>query len=156
MESYRDILDQHDDTALSSPELWEHAGFWVRLAALVIDGIILYILRTIISFSILATADPNSLLFSVWLSVIVNSLVVLLYYILLESGKNQATLGKMALGIRVVDQRGERITVLRAIARYFARILSTLTLLIGYFMAGFTQNKQALHDLICSTYVIRR
>ena len=156
MESYRDILDQHDDTALSSPELWDHAGFWVRLAALVIDGIILYILRTIISFSILATADPNSLLFSVWLSVIVNSLVVLLYYILLESGKNQATLGKMALGIRVVDQRGERITVLRAIARYFARILSTLTLLIGYFMAGFTQNKQALHDLICSTYVIRR
>ena len=156
MESYRDILDQHDDTALSSPELWEHAGFWVRLAALVIDGIILYILRTIISFSILATADPNSLLFSVWLSVIVNSVVVLLYYVLLESGKNQATLGKMALGIRVVDQRGERITVLRAIARYFARILSTLTLLIGYFMAGFTQNKQALHDLICSTYVIRR
>ncbi|MDX6593454.1 MAG: hypothetical protein QOJ13_2650 [Gaiellales bacterium] len=67
-----------------------------------------------------------------------------------------ATLGRRALGIKVTDVEGNRITFARATGRYFAKILSALTLLIGYIMAAFTARKQALHDLIAGTLVVNR
>jgi len=77
-----------------------------------------------------------------------------LYYALMESSSKQATLGKMAIGIKVVDLNGNRITFGRATGRYFGKILSGLILNIGYIMAGFTERKQALHDMIASCLVI--
>ena len=73
----------------------------------------------------------------------------------MQSSSRQATLGKMALGIKVTSLDGERISFLRATGRYFATILSSLLLMIGYIMAAFTQRKQALHDMIASTLVVR-
>jgi uncharacterized RDD family membrane protein YckC len=79
-----------------------------------------------------------------------------LYYSLMESSPWQATLGKRALGLQVTDLHGNRISFGRATGRYFAKIVSGLTLSIGYLMAGFTRRKQALHDIISECLVIRR
>ena len=68
----------------------------------------------------------------------------------------QATPGKLAFGIEVTDLAGARIGLGRAIARYFAVLLSYLTLCIGFALAGWTRRRQALHDLICGTLVVNR
>jgi uncharacterized RDD family membrane protein YckC len=73
----------------------------------------------------------------------------------MESSARGATLGKMALGLRVVDLNGDRIGFGRATGRYFGKIVSGLILGIGYFMAAFTQQKQALHDIMAGCLIIR-
>jgi uncharacterized RDD family membrane protein YckC len=77
-----------------------------------------------------------------------------LYFALMESSNRMATLGKMAIGIKVTDLNGNRVSFGRATGRYFARILSGMILMIGYIMAGFTQKKQALHDMMASCLVV--
>ena len=67
----------------------------------------------------------------------------------------QATLGKKAIGIQVTDLDGERISLARALGRYFAKILSGLILYVGFFMAGWTRRKQGLHDMVAGTLVVR-
>lgn len=86
--------------------------------------------------------------------VIISTLFQWLYYALMESSKRQATLGKMALGIKVTDTDGNRISFGRASGRYFAKFISGFVFMIGYIMAGFTAKKQALHDIIASCLVI--
>jgi uncharacterized RDD family membrane protein YckC len=78
-----------------------------------------------------------------------------LYFSLQESSDRQATLGKRVMGIKVVDLEGRRITFGRATGRHFAKLLSGLICDIGFIMAGFTERKQALHDMIASTLVVR-
>jgi uncharacterized RDD family membrane protein YckC len=77
-----------------------------------------------------------------------------LYYSLMESSASQATLGKMALAIKVVDAEGRRLSFLHALGRWAAAALSYLTLYIGFLMAAFTARKQALHDLVAGTQVV--
>ena len=79
-----------------------------------------------------------------------------LYFTLFEASKKQATPGKIALGILVMDTDGNRITFGRANGRYWGKILSGMTLLIGYLMAAFTQQKQALHDMMADCLVVRK
>src|SRR5690606_40469228 len=78
------------------------------------------------------------------------------YYGWFHASNSQATLGKMAIGIKVVRGDGTRISFARGFARYFAMILSALTLGIGFLMAAFTERKQALHDILCDTLVVDR
>ena len=84
-----------------------------------------------------------------------NTLVNWLYAALLESSSYQATLGKMALGLKVIALEGHRISFARATGRHFAKILSLLMFLIGFIMVGFTRRKQGLHDMLAGTLVIR-
>jgi len=84
-----------------------------------------------------------------------SGIIRLLYFTLMESSKHQATLGKMALGMKVVRADGGRISMGKAILRYFGKWLSGLILGIGYIMAAFTDKKRALHDMIASTLVVR-
>jgi len=79
-----------------------------------------------------------------------------LYGASLESSSRQATVGKMALGLKVTDLQGQRVSLARATGRHFAKIISVMTLYIGYIMAGFTDRHQALHDMIAGTLVERR
>jgi uncharacterized RDD family membrane protein YckC len=79
-----------------------------------------------------------------------------LYYALLESSPHQATIGKLAVGIKVTDENGNRVTLLRASGRHFAKIISAMILMIGFIMAGFTEKKQALHDMIANCLVIKK
>ncbi len=76
-----------------------------------------------------------------------------LYEALMESSSRQATLGKMIFQMKVTDLSGSRISFARATGRYFAKWLSGLTLFIGYIIAGFTERKQALHDMVAGTLV---
>ena len=71
-------------------------------------------------------------------------------------GRWGATVGKMACGLRVVTAEGEPITYMRAFGRFWAFMLSGIILYIGYIMAGFDDEKRALHDRICSTRVIKK
>ena len=70
------------------------------------------------------------------------------YFAYLESSKNQATLGKLALRIAVTDLQGNRITFARATLRFFAKIVSVITLFVGFIIIAFTRNRQGLHDMI--------
>jgi uncharacterized RDD family membrane protein YckC len=78
-----------------------------------------------------------------------------LYFALLESSARGATVGKMVLGLRVVDGQGNRISFLRATGRFFAKILSGMILFIGFLMVAFTERKRGLHDIIADTLVVK-
>jgi uncharacterized RDD family membrane protein YckC len=80
-------------------------------------------------------------------------LVPWLYYALLESSQNQATLGKMVVGILVTDRAMQRITFTRATLRHFAKIISLLVFGIGFFCILYTKKRQGLHDYVARTYV---
>jgi Tfp pilus assembly protein PilE len=82
--------------------------------------------------------------------------VPLVYYAAFESSSLMATPGKMALGIIVCDMHGGRMSFWRALGRNIAKWISNITLYVGYFMAGFTQRRQALHDMICSCLVVKK
>ena len=86
---------------------------------------------------------------------VVNTVVYWLYFALMESSSWQATLGKRAVGVKVVNDGGGRITFITATIRYIGKIVSGAIFLIGYIMAAFTAKKQALHDMIASTYVVK-
>ena len=157
-----------------------YAGFWRRFAAYIIDGFIIAFIQQIMILPFLAifglsfissagfdiealeNSDPAALgslvaIIGAYLSMVI-MLVVLqwLYYSLMESSKYQGTLGKIALNIKVTNYYGERITFIRATGRYFGKILSGLILMIGYIMAGITEKKQALHDIMAETLVVKK
>jgi len=78
------------------------------------------------------------------------------YYVLFESSPARGTLGKIALNLFVGDVHGDPISYRRAAFRYLFKIFSTLLLGLGWFMAAFTPRKQALHDVMAGTLVLRR
>src|SRR5262249_47608241 len=80
-------------------------------------------------------------------------IVTWLYSSIMESSSTRGTIGKIATGIAVTDLKGERISFLRAAARYFLKTMLSLCG-VGYVVAAFTQNRQAVHDLIAGTVVI--
>jgi uncharacterized RDD family membrane protein YckC len=75
------------------------------------------------------------------------------YFTLMESSEGQATLGKRAMNLIVADESGNRLSRQQALIRNISRIISGIICLIGYFMAFFTEKKQALHDIIAKTNV---
>lgn len=131
-----------------------YAGFWKRLAAAFIDGIVLMV-GLVIGYLILGAivgTGPGTPFAA--LSSALSIGLGIGYYVTQESGSHQATFGKRALGIIVTDLHGNRISNGRAIGRYFAKLVSGLILLIGYLMAAFTEKKQALHDMMAGTLVV--
>ncbi|MET0226392.1 MAG: RDD family protein [Dokdonella sp.] len=141
-----------------------HAGFWRRCAALVIDGILIGIASSVVQAIagvgmmgvVGAGGDlrPDALFGAMVVPFLILFVGQWLYFAVFESGKAQATPGKMAMGIKVVDDVGQRIGFGRASGRYFGKIVSGLILNIGYLLAGFTARKQALHDMMAGTLVV--
>ena len=149
-----------------------YASFWRRLVAFIIDSIVITFPSMILSGVCAALfmpkflgamgAEPSPESISALLSAygfvmvinLVSALIFWLYYALMESSAKQATLGKMAMGIKVVDEKGQRISFARATGRTFSKIISYTILYFGFFMAAFTKKRQALHDLIATTYVV--
>jgi uncharacterized RDD family membrane protein YckC len=86
---------------------------------------------------------------------IVIPIVKLIYHIIMESSVKQATYGKQILRIKVGDLQGQRVTVGRAAGRNIAKILSVLTLFIGYLFSFFNKQQQCLHDMIAGTLVMK-
>lgn len=147
-----------------------YAGFWLRFVALIIDQLLLYFVGMILFLPFAASMGMRGMMtgrppdvqalfpmiHAMLRLALLRMVIHWLYYSLLESSAWQATLGKKALGLEVTDLDGNRISFGRATGRFFAKIISGIILLIGYIMAGFTEKKQALHDILAGTLVIRK
>jgi uncharacterized RDD family membrane protein YckC len=155
--------------------LEDYAGFWKRVAAYILDIIVLWIPTMLIESvfgigaakevlkqaALNASGDPHAMLAAqvqfytmMWPAFLASFVLAWWYYALCESSPWQATVGKLALGIRVTDMQGQRLTLGRALIRYPAMLLSQVILCIGYIMVAFTQRKQGLHDMIAGTLVL--
>ncbi len=154
-----------------------YAGFWQRFLALVIDSILIGVIRSILVIPILAavglsfvgdiqdleTANSSDIIAmaaaffaAAMATAAISSVISILYFSFMESSKYQASVGKLALGLIVTDMEGNRIDFGKALLRNFGKLVSGAILLIGYIMAGFTDKKQALHDMIASTLVLKK
>ena len=147
------------------PTAVQYAGFWRRLAASLIDGVLLVITYIASAFAMgvvygaitgrggdeMSDTTANAIAYVAWAASVV---VGWLYYALMERSAQQATLGKMALGIIVTDVKGQRVSFGRATGRYFGKIVSQIILFIGFLMVAFTPKKQGLHDIMASCLVV--
>jgi uncharacterized RDD family membrane protein YckC len=138
----------------------QYGGFWIRVLAYFIDYFIVNfatsVLLVVFAVGLVATEPSDEAAGGATLLFLVATLAVdWLYHAIMESSSWQGTVGKKGLNLVVARSSGERISFGRATGRYFAKILSALILLIGYFMVGWTQRKQGLHDLIADTVVYK-
>lgn len=136
---------------------FRYAGFWIRVGAKLIDGLIVGVVVAVpvvvLMFSRIQTGDPAAMMiFQLVLQLAV--IVVNGAYTVFFVTKYGATPGKMACGLKIVTADGENIRIGRSIGRFFAEILSGTVCYIGYIIAGFDSEKRSLHDHICSTRVI--
>ena len=155
--------------------LEDYAGLWKRVAAYILDAIVLYIPSMLIQKMLGSDAaedilrqallsaggEPQALLAAqhayyaaMWPAMLLCALLAWLYFAACESSVWQATIGKRALGIRVTDLHGQRISFARALGRYAAKFLSFLIAFIGVLMVAWTQRKQGLHDMLAGTLVL--
>jgi uncharacterized RDD family membrane protein YckC len=147
----------------------EYAGFWIRLVASFIDGIILIVANMVLQYTVLlplmgpltqapGTDPAMALLASLRVLAVYNlvSMTIGCCYEAFFVNRLGATPGKMALGLKVVRPDGGPVDLGRAFGRYFAKLLSAMILCIGYIMAGIDSEKRGLHDMICGTRVIKR
>ena len=147
-----------------------YAGFWRRFCAFIIDMLLVAIPVMLVFVPVAAAAmlslgstpgEISSVQASL-LGIIVFSwqvattVMMWLYFAYFESSAKQATPGKRILGMKVIGADGQRISFGRATARFFSKMISYFFLYIGFIMAGFTNRKQALHDMICETYVVKK
>ena len=119
-----------------------YAGFWIRVAAVVVD----YIVLAVPAYLLLRTFGNWAYLADIPLA---------LYSPLMESSGSQGTLGKIVFGLKVTDTSYQRISFGRALGRWLAHLPSGLLLCLGYVMVAFTPQKRALHDYIAGTLVLR-
>jgi uncharacterized RDD family membrane protein YckC len=154
-----------------------YAGFWLRVLAYLIDAIILGIFAVPIVIGAamamglggifariprdgdnpFANGPPPIFLLFIWFCVLLGVGGTWLYNALLECSEWQGSAGKKALGLIVTDMAGQRVTFARASGRHFGKIVTSfIPLGIGYAMAGFTEKRQALHDMLASCLVLRK
>ena len=138
-----------------------YGGFWVRVLAYIIDAMILQFASSMLALvgvgAVLGVGGSAEAVVGAGVIGVYGLMLVLnwLYFAILESSAWQGTLGKQALKLIVTDESGERIGFGRATGRYFAKILSTMIFMFGFFMVGWTQRKQGLHDMVAGTLVYR-
>ncbi len=157
----------------------KYAGFWLRFVAFLIDTVLLNIVQWIIILPILgavglgigastdgfdfasmsegdAIAMVTAIMGAIFAGGLIGIVVNVLYFTLMEASKFQATVGKMALGLKVTDTNGGRIDFVKSLLRQIGKYVSGIIFMIGYIMAAFTEKKQALHDMIASTLVVKK
>ena len=175
MENYTSDQPLEDGILNESSQFKGYASFWLRLAAMLIDGILVsvvfYIVIAIVfGATFFASGGMDALAndelpseetmntFFIAYFTLIGALIVAnwLYFALMESSKYQGTLGKMAVKIKVADENGDPISFGRATGRHFGKIISGIIIYIGYIMAAFTEKKQALHDMMAGTLVLNK
>ncbi len=157
---------------------FQFGDFWARFVAYVIDGLIMGVAVFALFVPLAAITgaaahlrlledaprhgEINPAIIGAIISVIFTFLgaallITWLYHAYLESSSWQATIGKRVMSLYVTDLNGQPISFLNATGRHFAKIVSGLIpLFLGYIMAAFTERRQALHDMIAGTLVLRR
>lgn len=139
------------------------AGFWIRFLAAIMDGIIVQIVLLPVALILgvfvgiagktVGMPDLGIKMVGSFAGFGLGLLASWIYEATTTSSSWQATPAKRLLNIYVTDLEGKRLSMARATGRHFAKYVSAMTLLIGYIMAGFTQRKQALHDMLAGTLV---
>ena len=143
-----------------------YAGFWLRLLAYILDSLLLGFLLGVFVKPILQNNHVGTSAQDLWrfynsgtrqamAFMLLIQLANWLYFAAFESSKWQATPGKKLLTLKVTDLVGQRISFARASGRYFGKLISVLSLLIGFAMAGISEKKQALHDKMADCLVVR-
>lgn len=146
------------------------SGFWIRLGAFVIDYICYSLIGFIVIFifgfiygALLALTGNEQYINSPCfeqnaniIATIVQIFVVASYFVFFESSSKQGTIGKMACGLKVIDEDGRRLSRKLAFKRFVSSILSMLIFYIGFIMVAFNKNKRALHDNLSKTYVVNK
>jgi len=145
---------------------FNHGGFWLRLAAAIIDTIITQLGLTIIGVIIGifvgvfmgAAGSPMGDIEMVagGIGYAIGIIGQWLYFTIFEISGWMATPGKKILGLQVTDLNGQQIGFGRANGRYWGKIVSALILMIGFIMIAFTDKKQGLHDIMAGTLVIKK
>jgi len=144
----------------------EYAPVWRRFVASVIDLaiVLLVVLPGVIAFFWVVEVVTNLLgvrgedgrflagIAAVLLGVIGNWL----YHARMQSSERQATYGKMFMGLKVTGLNGERMSFGQATGRHFAKFLSTFPIFVGFAIAMVSRKKQALHDMVAGTLVVRK
>jgi uncharacterized RDD family membrane protein YckC len=128
-----------------------YGGFWIRFLALMVDSVIVGTGVVVIMLLILKFLGTEALIFA-WFGL---SFGPILYWVIMHASERQATYGKALLGLMVTTADGNRISFFRSLARELGKLLSSLPMMLGYVAAAFTKQKQALHDVVASTTVIR-
>jgi len=143
-----------------------YGGFWIRVLAAIIDGAVtsaivfpmIFILALAMGLSSAGSRQPNPAValgfLAIWFPIALG--IPWIYSAAMESSRHQATLGKMAVGLKVTDIYGARISFGRATGRHFGKVVSAIALYIGFIMVGFTERKQGLHDMIAGTVVLKK
>ncbi len=120
-----------------------YAGFFIRLAAALIDGTILMVVGALLKKVLPFLGQP-----------VFNTLLGAFYYIYLWVNMNGQTVGKRAMKIKIIREDGKPLTYQDAVLRYLGYIVSTIPLLLGYFWIIWDSKKQGWHDKIAKTYVV--
>jgi uncharacterized RDD family membrane protein YckC len=155
-------MELHQNTTAVSP----FKGFWIRLVAFILDGIIISI-AVVLTFLVLVSTASNlfgegAAVGTVVLLFILSFFGLLLYKPLMEASEYQGTFGKYYLGMKIVDSQGERITMTASFIRTLAYLAQTaiplLSLITSFLllMIGFTEYKQGVHDIAAKTYVVSK
>jgi len=143
----------------------QYGGFSIRLLALCVDTVGVFVVIFLIFLPLYLISLFASLILMPFLALLnltlLPSFLLMfcmahwIYFTTSESSARGATYGKRLFGLRVVSEKGDRLTFARASVRYFAKILSAAPLFLGFVMVVVTQRRQALHDLIAETLVVK-
>ena len=164
-------------TASPATSTATYASFGARFVALIIDYIIIGCVQFLViapimaflGFGIASQVDSSgtlteeqaigmagAIMGAMTSVILIVYAISILYFSIMESSKSQASVGKLALGIKVTDVNGDRISFGKAVLRSVGKIVSGMILYIGYIMAAFTEKKQGLHDMIANTLVVKK
>jgi uncharacterized RDD family membrane protein YckC len=139
--------------------MMDYAGFWRRLAAYLLDGLVFGTVSLVIGLLAGVTTlreqfDPMAPLNLSQTAV--EFVVMLIYFVLQEGSEKQATFGKRLLGLKVQTVDGERLTYVQALVRFLSRLVCVVTVGFGYLMVAWAEKKQGLHDKIAGTVVVMK
>lgn len=143
-------------TSVVNSQISLYAGFWKRVLASFIDSLISSALAGIVVLVAVMTyksMDESFLEMTFNISVF---LIGWIYFATMESSARQGTLGKLAVGIKVVDNESNKIGFVRATVRYLGKIISYIAVGIGFIMVAFTRKKQGLHDMMAGCLVVNK
>jgi uncharacterized RDD family membrane protein YckC len=133
----------------------KYGGFWIRVGAYCVDCVVMLIPTLLVSFLLRATSRPEERGAIGVIDWVAQLMISWIYNAVLLSSPWQATIGKRVCGLRVVDLDSAPISFGRASGRYFASIVSTLLLGLGFLAIVWTKKRQGLHDLLAETVVVR-
>ena len=144
---------------VSLPGTYEYGGFWIRVVAKILDSLVMMPVNAALGMmaGLAGVAYGNEVaMIGVQIFVTILNMCVMVAYNTWMVGRWDATLGKMACGLKVIMADGEKVSYGRACGRSFAEMLSSMTCSIGYIIAAFDDEKRTLHDHICNTRVVKK